>query len=126
MMLQINYPAIRSVRVMQIALAAAASILVSILIAVIFPVVADSHESHLLFAVALGTLGLILPFFRSRVVRIDAGLVFVFCCFEPMGRILLHQEAPPPYYIFALVLVLTIAYFRRSNAGPGARNRGES
>jgi len=126
MMLQINYPAIRRVRVREIALAAAASILVSILTAVLFPRVADSHKSHLLFAAASGVLGLILPSFRSRLVGIDAGMVFVFCCFEPNGRILLHQEAPPPYYIVALVLVLFVAYFLRSNRRPESRYREES
>lgn len=118
MMPRINYPVIRRARprVREIALAAAASTLVSILTAVGFPGVTDSYKSHLLFAVASGVLGLMLPSFRSHVVRLDAGLVFVFFCFEPVGRILLHQEAAPPYFIFALGFVLIVAYFVRSNS----------
>lgn len=103
-------------RLTEIATAAAASTLVSIFVAVISPRRTDSYKSHLLFAVAAGILLLILPSFRSGVLQLDAGLVFVFCCFEPVGRVLLHQEEPPHYFIFALVLVLAVAYLVRSNS----------
>lgn len=96
---QINYPAIQRARdwSRQIAIAGAVSTLVSILTAFVVPRVASSYEPHLLFAVVSAILGLMLPPFRSRIVKVDAGLVFVFCFFEPIGQVLLHQEAPPHY-----------------------------
>lgn len=124
---QIKYRVITSanVRIKELAGAAAAATLVSILTAAVSPRITESWKSHLLFIVASGVLGLILPFFTSIVVRLDAGLVLVFCFFEPIGGVLLRHEALPHYFIFALVPVLAVGYLLRSNGWPRAHYRGE-
>ena len=113
-------------RIKELAGTAAASRLVSILTAAVSPSITEPWKSHLLFVVASGVLGLILPSFTSRVVRLDAGLVLVFCFFEPIGGLLLRHEALPQYFIFALVLVLTVGYMPRSNGWPRGQYRGGS
>jgi len=124
---QINYQVITKAhaRIKELAGAAAAATLVSILTAAVSPRITESWKSHLLFILASGVLGLILPFFTSFVIRLDAGLVLVFCFFEPIGGVLLHHEAPPHYFIFALVPVLALGYLLRSNGWPRAQYRGE-
>ena len=125
---QINYRVISwaRARIKELAGAAAASTLVSIFTAVVSPRTTEPWKSHLLFVVASGVLGLILPSFTSHVVRLDAGLVLVFCVFEPSGDVLLHHEALPHYFIFSLVLVLTVGYLLRSDGWPRAQHRGGS
>jgi 4-hydroxybenzoate polyprenyltransferase len=128
MMPQINYRVISRAhaRIKELAGAAAASTLLSILTAAVSPRTTEAWKSHLLFIVASGVLALILPSFTSRIVWLDAGLVLVFCFFEPIGGLLLHHEALPHYFIFALVLVLTVGYLLRSNGSPRAQYRGGS
>jgi hypothetical protein len=123
---QIKYRVITRahVRIKELAGAAAVATLVSILTAAVFPKITE-WKSHLLFIVASGVLGLILPFFTSLVVRLDAGLVLVFCFFEPIGGVLLRHEALPHCFIFALVPVLAVGYLLRSNGWPRAQYRGE-
>jgi hypothetical protein len=72
---QINYRVVSRAhaRIKELAGAAAASTLVSILTTAVSPRITESWKSHLLFIVASGVLGLILPCFTSRVVRLDAG-----------------------------------------------------
>jgi hypothetical protein len=113
-------------RIKELAGAAAASTLVSILTAAVSPRITESWKSHLLFVVASGVLGLILPSFTSRVVRVDASLVFVFCFFEPIGGVLLHHEVLPHYFIFALVLVLTVGYLLRYRGWAGRESNTAS
>jgi len=74
---QINYRVVSRAhaRIKELAGAAAASTLVSILTTAVSPRITESWKSHLLFIVESGVLGLILPCFTSRVVRLDAGLV---------------------------------------------------
>jgi hypothetical protein len=125
---QINYRVISSAhsRIKELAGAAAASTLLSILTAAVSPRTTEAWKSHLLFIVASGVLALTLPFFTARMVRLDAGLVLVFCFLEPIGGVLLHHEALPHYFIFALVLILTLGYLLRSNGSPRAQYRGGS
>jgi hypothetical protein len=124
---QINYRVISRAhaRIRELAGSAAASTFVSIFTAVVSPRTTEPWKSHLLFIVASGVLGLILPFFTSFVVRLDAGLVLVFCFFEPIGGVLLRHEALPHYFILALVPVLAVGYLLRSNGWPRAQYRGE-
>jgi hypothetical protein len=125
---QINYRVISRAhsRIKELTGAAAASTLLSILTAAVSVRTTEAWKSHLLFIVASGVLALILPSFTSRIVRLDAGLVLVFGFFEPIGGVLLHHEALPHYFIFALVLVLTLGYLLRSNSSPRAQYRGGS
>jgi len=124
---QINYRVISRAqsRIKELAATAAAATLVSILVAAFSPRITESWKSHLLFIGASGVLALILPLLTSLVVRLDAGLVLVFCFFEPIGGVLLGHEALPHYFIFALVPVLAVGYLLRSNGWPRAQSRGE-
>jgi hypothetical protein len=124
---QIKYRVITraDVRIKELAGAAAAATLVSILTAAVSPRITESWKSHLLFIAVSGVLALILPFFTSLIVRLDAGLVLVFCFFEPIGGVLLHHATLPHYFIFALVPVLAVGYLLRSNGWPRAQYRGE-
>ena len=125
---QINYRVISRAhaRIKELAGAAAAATLLSILTAAVSPGTTEVWKSHLLFIVASGVFALILRSFTSSIVRLDAGLVLVFCFSGPIGGLLLHHEALPHYFIFALVLVLTLGYLLRSNGAPRARYRGGS
>jgi hypothetical protein len=89
--------------------AAVVSMVISVLIAAIPLSLVGRDASHLLFLVVAGLLGLLLG--RIEPGRLNVGLVFVFFLFEPMGRVLLHQEAVPPHLFLALVLALPAAYF---------------
>src|ERR1700751_409100 len=105
--------------------AAAASTLVSILAAAVSPRFMEPWISHLLFIGLSAAFALILPGFTSRRIRIDAGMVFVFCSFEPVGRMLVRQEPVPHYYILTLVLVVAAAFLLRSNVKPEGPYRGD-
>jgi hypothetical protein len=90
-------------------IAAVVSTVISALIAAIPLSLVGRDASHLLFLVVVGLLSLLLERFEPG--RLNVGLVFVFFLFEPMGRVLLHQEAVPPHLFLALVLALAASYF---------------
>jgi hypothetical protein len=100
--------------------AAVVSTVISALIAAIPLRLVGRGASHLLFMVVAGLLGLLLGRFEPG--RLNVGLVFVFFLFEPMGRVLLHQEAVPPHLFLALVLALAASYF----FGYGYKSRSAS
>jgi hypothetical protein len=74
-------------RIKEITGAAAASTLVSILAAAVSPSFMEPWKSHLLFILFIAlsaAFALMLPGLQSRPIRVDAGMVFVFCSFEPI------------------------------------------
>ena len=115
----------KHVRVKEITGAAEASTLVSILAAAVSPSFMEPWKSHLLFIALSAAFALILPLFISRPIRVDAGMVFVFCSFEPIGRILVRQKPVPHYYIIAVVLVVAAALLLTSNVKPEGPYRGD-
>ena len=112
-------------RIKEITGAATPSTLVSILATAVSPSFMEPWKSHLLFIALSAAFALILPGFTSRPIRVDAGMVFVFCSFEPIGRILVRQEPVPHYYIIALVLVVAAALLLASNVKPEGSYRGD-
>jgi hypothetical protein len=100
-----------TVVVTELVTAAVVSTLISTLIALIPATLVGRDASHLLFVVTVGLLGLLLGFTKSHDWRFSAGFVFAFFLFEPMGRVVLRQEATTPYLFAALPLALATAYF---------------
>lgn len=107
--------------------AAAASTVISTLIAVIIPVRLVSRDaSQVSFVAVAGLLGLLIGFERHETHRFSAAFVFVFFLFEPIGRALLRQEKQPAYLILAFPLALATAYFLRPEGGSGTDNSAVS
>ena len=50
---------------------------------------------HVLFVAIVGSIGMVLGSMGFVTARVDSGVAFVFFLFEPIGRVLLHQEIAP-------------------------------
>lgn len=111
-----------AVVVTELVSAALVSTLISTLIAAIPVNLVGRDASHLLFVVIVGLLGLLLGLTKPQDRRFGAGFVFAFFLFEPMGRVLLRQEAAPPYLFVVLPLALSAAYFFGREGSSGAGN----
>jgi K+-sensing histidine kinase KdpD len=96
--------------VVRLLAAAAISTLISTLIASLLGGAVHPIAFHALFIVVAGLLGVFLGSTRLATARLDSSFLFVFFLFEPMGRVLLAQEAAPADLAVALVLALAAAY----------------
>jgi hypothetical protein len=98
-------------RAWKLAVAALVSAVVSTLIAAVFVGSIGRMASHLLFIAIVAVIGMAMQRLRFVIDRFDAGLVLALFLFEPLGRMLLHQEAVPAYALAAFPLALGAAYF---------------
>ena len=64
---------------------------------------------HALFVSIAGSVGVLLGLTGLVTSRIDSGVVFVFFLFEPIGRLVLHQEVAPADLGIALLLGVGVA-----------------
>lgn len=90
---------------------------VSVLIAILANGRPSSAASYALFVGVAGFVSLAVGRDLGR--TFDAGLVFVFFLFEPIGRVLLHQQTAPKDIFLALAVGLVVAYFFGQEGGAG-------
>jgi hypothetical protein len=64
---------------------------------------------HAVFVAIAGSVGALLGSTGLVTGRIDSGVVFVFFLFEPIGRLVLHQEVAPADLGIALLLGVGVA-----------------
>lgn len=109
----------------KLAAGALVSTLISILFAAIFGSDLGRPESHLLFLVVVGAIGILLGTAGYIVDRFDASFVFAFFLFEPIGPVLLHQVPVAPSLGVALPLGLLVAFlFGRKGSVDNANDSG--
>jgi len=93
----------------RVAAGALVSTLISVGIAAILGAVHVQIASHLAFLLVAGAIGIILGLTGYNIGRIDAGFLFAFFLFEPIGPVLLHQQTAPAGLAPALVIGLAVA-----------------
>lgn len=91
---------------MRLAVIAMVSSWLSTLIAIFSGKLFGQAASHLLFIAAVALIWLLVEGTRFAPLNVDAGFLLVLILFEPIGPVLLHQEAAPPGLILTLLLGL--------------------
>jgi hypothetical protein len=98
-------------RALILAYAALGSSAISLLIAAIPGNLLVGNRAHLLFVVVVGVVGILFGIGGAGLQHLDAGFVFFFFLFEPLGRLLLYREAVPNHYFLILSIGFVVAYF---------------
>jgi len=94
---------------MRLAVVAMVSSWLSTLIAIFSGKLFGQAASHLLFIAAVALIWLLLGGTGFAPLRVGAGFLLVLILFEPIGPVLLHQEAAPPWLILTLLLGFAVA-----------------
>ncbi len=104
-----------------VAAGAAASAVVSTLIAATVGYGRKAISPHLVFLLIAGAIGITFEFTGHSIRRVPTGFLFAVFIFEPIGPILLHRQAAPSGIAITLMLALAGACFFTSRSHRAAK-----